>query len=131
MKPSISIELVEGPLTAAPPSVVSGAGAVLVFEGVVRPEEAGRSLEALRYEAYEPMATRELGRLAERTVIEHGLFALGVTHSVGRVAVGQVSFRLAVAGAHRAEALAACDAFITEMKRCVPLWKTPVFRPDS
>jgi molybdopterin synthase catalytic subunit len=39
---------------------------------------------------------------------------------------GQCSFRLQVASAHRAEALAAMTEFIDRLKRDVPIWKSPV-----
>ncbi|MEN0109355.1 MAG: molybdenum cofactor biosynthesis protein MoaE, partial [Planctomycetota bacterium] len=126
----IAITLTEGPLSPAAPSPVGAApdaGAWVVFDGVVRPSEAGRVLAALVYEAYEPMTTRELRSLAEQVTAKHGLSRIAVTHSVGRVAVGEASFRLEVAAPHRAEALAATAEFIDRMKRGVPLWKTPVF----
>lgn len=73
------------------------------------------------------MTSNMLRRLGERLLAEHGLVGICVEHSVGRVAVGDCSFRLRVAARHRKEALAATDRFIDEMKRDVPLWKTPVF----
>lgn len=127
MNGPIQIALSDGPLGLPNPFAPSGAGAVLVFEGVVRPTEQGRLLGALEYEAYEPMTTRELRRLAEETRAEHGLVAIRVEHSVGRVAVGRVSFRLSLASAHRAEAIAAADRFILQMKQTVPLWKLPAY----
>lgn len=123
MTDSVTIQLVEGPLGPATHRPPAGAGAWLVFEGVVRPQEAGRRLVALLYEAYPPMTGRELDKLAARTVAEHDLLAVRVEHSTGRVAVGQTSFRLSLASRHRAEGIAATDAFIQEMKRDVPLWK--------
>lgn len=131
MSDPVSIVLDEGPLGPALGSRVAGAGAVVSFEGVVRPLEGDRPLSALVYEAYEPMTSRELRRLAEATLAEHSLLAIGVEHSVGRVAVGECSFRLTVAGRHRAEALRAADQFIARMKRDVPLWKTPVFKGEA
>ena len=67
---SVEVRLTEGPLPPAEPLSVPGAGALLTFEGVVRPLEEGRQLVALVYEAYSPMTERELTRLAEpRSVI--------------------------------------------------------------
>jgi molybdopterin synthase catalytic subunit len=106
---------------------VVGAGALLCFEGVVRPTEDGRALIALDYEAYEPMAQQQLDALGRHIVERHGLLALQVEHSRGRVPVGLVAFRLRVASAHRQEGLAAMEEFIDRMKRDVPIWKTPVF----
>lgn len=126
MKPTVEVRLAEGPLHAAEPAVVDGAGAVLQFEGVVRSLEGDEQITALQYEAYEPMTTRELTRLAEAVVQEHGLLAMRVEHSVGEVPVAKVSFRLTIGSVHRAEGLAAASEFIDRMKRDAPLWKTAV-----
>lgn len=119
--------LIWGPLLDAEPSLVPGAGAVVTFEGVVRPGEGNGVIEALEYEVYEPMTGRELERLAGEVYEAYDLLAIRVEHSMGRVAVGRVSFRLRLAAAHRREALDAMDAFITRMKRDVPIWKNPVW----
>ncbi|MEX0655779.1 MAG: molybdenum cofactor biosynthesis protein MoaE [Phycisphaeraceae bacterium] len=123
----IDVRLHEGPLPATPCWSVDGAGAVMRFEGVVRPMEQGRPLAALAYEQYPPMTERELHRLAEEVATAHGLLAIRVVHSHGRVPVGAVSFQLDVASQHRAVGLAAMDEFINRLKREVPLWKLPVF----
>jgi molybdopterin synthase catalytic subunit len=98
-----------------------------VFDGIVRPAEDGRPLAALVYEAYEPMTSRELHRLAQTTLATHGLLAIVVQHSTGRVTAEEASFRLSIGAAHRAEAIRAADEFISEMKKVVPIWKTPEF----
>ncbi|MEM6331796.1 MAG: molybdenum cofactor biosynthesis protein MoaE [Planctomycetota bacterium] len=127
--PKHSVQLIDGPLPPAPACADrdGACGASLCFEGIVRPTEDGRSLRALDYEAYEPMTTRQLKALCEQLIAEHGVRAIRVEHSVGRVAVGEVSFRLAVDSAHRKEGIAALDAFIDRMKAEVALWKRPVF----
>lgn len=133
----LEIRLVEGPLAPGAGLKTGGhglgaAGAVVAFDGIVRLQEDGRPLLALDYEAYGPMAARELERLARDLAGKHSqgkaqVLAVGVEHSVGRVPVGQCSFRLAVASAHRKEALAFMDEFIDEMKKQVPIWKNPVW----
>ena len=123
--------LVHGPLPPADREPADGSfGAVVSFEGVVRGIETGRPLRALRYEAYEPMTTRELTRLAGEVAGEHFLRRFAVWHSVGEVAVGAVSFRSVAVGVHRAETLAATGGFIERMKAEVPLWKVPVFTEE-
>ena len=128
--PPVAVRLHAGRLPPAAPWLPAGCGAVLTFEGVVRPTEPDggepRDLSALRYEAYEPMTTRELARLAETCAAEFGA-KLDVTHSVGEVPVGACSFRLRVGTPHRAAGLACCAAFVDRMKRDVPLWKGPVW----
>lgn len=127
---NVTVNIIDGPLAGRDQTVLSGAGlpgAVLCFEGIVRGMEDGRPLAALEYEVYEPMTTRELDKLARAIIQEHGLLAIHVEHSRGIVPVGQCSFRLRIASAHRKQALAAMDAFIDRMKREVPIWKQPVW----
>ena len=125
----IHTRLHHGPLPPPPPPAYTpGGGATVTFDGVVRPDEAGRTLAALHYQAYEPMTTHELERLAADTVQRFGLLHLDVTHSTGDVPVNTCSFRLTLTAPHRREALDAMDHFIATMKRDVPLWKLPVYR---
>lgn len=111
-------------LNASPTHAI---GATVVFEGIVRTDEAGRAIRALSYEAYEPMATNSLTELARDILSKHGLIAITVEHSRGEVAAGERSFRLTIDSAHRKEALAAMDEFIDRMKRDVPIWKSPIY----
>jgi len=120
------ITLCDGPLPQAAAWGCAGAGAVLGFEGVVRPKEGGQRIEGLRYETYDPMAARELERLAHEAVSQFGLLAIRVEHSRGVVRNGECSFRLRVASLHRKEGLAAADWFIDRMKAQVPIWKRPL-----
>lgn len=128
---SVSIEIHDGPLPPAGPWRIDGAGAILCFDGVVRPTEAGQAIEAIDYEAYEPMAQRQLNLLAEQTLERFGLLAINVTHSRGRVPAGECSFRLRIASAHRAAGLEAMGGFIDQLKRDVPIWKRPVHREPA
>jgi len=127
----IDVRIVDGPLEPATEAwpAAAGAGAVLTFEGIARPTEDGRPIVALDYEAYEPMASRMLSRLAEHAIGRTGVLAVSVEHSVGRVPVGARSFRLRIASEHRKEGLAATDEYIDALKRDVPLWKRAVFAP--
>ncbi|MGH7131778.1 MAG: molybdenum cofactor biosynthesis protein MoaE [Phycisphaerales bacterium] len=121
------MNIVDGPLTRTEIPAIAGAGAVLVFEGIARPTEDTRPIDALDYQAYEPMASNELTALASDVLTRHGLLAISVTHSRGRVPAGKCSFRLVVWSRHRREAIAAIDDFIDRLKRDVPIWKSPVW----
>jgi molybdopterin synthase catalytic subunit len=128
---SVEVQLIDGPLAAqAAAWRPAGAGAVLCFEGIVRPAEADRAIVALDYQVYEPMASKLLGRIGEELVGRHGLLALRVEHSRGRIAVGECSLRLQIASRHREEGLAAMAEFIDRLKRDVPIWKTPIWHSD-
>jgi len=124
---SVSVTLVDGPLgtheVGAGNDHCGGVGAEVVFDGIVRAIEGESTIEALEYEAYRPMAERELEKLAQRMIESHGLIAVDVWHSVGTVPVDAVSFRLVIRSAHRKEALVAMGEFIDALKVDVPLWK--------
>ena len=124
---SVGVVIVDGPLgpAEATPGLGAGQGAFVVFEGVVRPDEAGRPISGLVYQAYRPMAARQLEELAGAAVRQYRLLGVRVEHSEGFVPVGRASFRLTVWSEHRAEALAAMGWFIDAMKRDVPIWKQP------
>jgi len=124
---SVHVQIIQGPLPGTIGTGEPGAGAMLVFEGIVRPSEDDRPIAALEYEAYEPMASKQLQALGQTLVRDLGLISLRCMHSVGRVGVGQASFRLEIASRHRREAIDAMDMFIDGLKRDVPIWKTPVF----
>jgi molybdopterin-guanine dinucleotide biosynthesis protein A len=124
MVPAVVVRVHNGPLPVeAAKCFQEGAGAAVVFTGLVRPLEEGRTIVALDYEIYEPMATRVLEDLAREMIATYGLIGIAVEHSRGRVAVGECSFRLQVAATHRQEALAAMPEFIDRMKRDAPIWK--------
>jgi molybdopterin synthase catalytic subunit len=124
---TVDVRIVDGPLApAGSAEPAPGAGAVVVFEGIVREREGDLIISALDYTSYDPMALGQLRALAEDIVKRHGLIALHAEHSRGRVPVGACSFRLTIHAAHRKEALAAMDGFIDRLKRDVPVWKAPV-----
>ena len=128
---NIKAHIVDGPLPTGGVWRPVGAGAVMCFEGVVRPVEDGRELVSLAYEVYEPMASRQLRNLAQALAASHTLTAVIVEHSRGVVPVGRCSFRLRIASTHRKEALEAMDLFIDRLKRDVPIWKQPVYAREA
>lgn len=128
---AIEVTMCDGPLAKLGDFAAPGCGAVVCFEGVVRPDEGGRLLDALEYQAYEPMTSQQLHELGKAVCDECGVRFVAVEHSVGAVPVGAVSFRLRVGSEHRKEALRAIDLFVDRMKRDVALWKCPVFAERS
>lgn len=99
------------------------AGAISTFHGVVRGNSLGRKVRYLLYEAYPPMAIKEMQRLEtevrERWNIEH----MAITHRTGRLDIGEASVVIAVSSAHRKEAIEACHYTIDRLKQIVPVWK--------
>ncbi len=124
---NIHVTIVDGPISSgAETHSTRGEGAVLAFQGVVRPDEAGQPIKGLEYEVYEPMAQTELARLCSEAMDRFGLLSVRVTHSKGFVASGQPSLWIEIRAAHRAEIFEAMGWLIGALKRDVPIWKKPV-----
>lgn len=103
------------------------AGGIAVFVGTTRRWTDGHETERLRYEAYEPMALAELGRIAGEAMTRWPLAKCCLVHRLGEVPVGEASVVVGAASAHRAEAFAACRWLIDTIKERVPIWKREVF----
>ena len=104
----------------------SGAGAQVVFCGVVRDVDDARPVVELEYEAH-PSAETVLRELADGYAREPQVEALAVSHRVGRLAVGDVALVAAVSAAHRREAFDICARLVDEIKHRLPIWKRQVF----
>ncbi len=127
---SVTVEFCDGPVVVRRPRPEPVVGAVVMFEGIVRAEENGRRIVALDYRTYDPMAERELKRLADSAVSAFDLAMLLVLHSRGLVPEGNCSFLLVTAAKNRKPALLAMDWFIDALKRDVPIWKYPVWATE-
>lgn len=119
----IDIALQTGPLDL-PDAIPDGAGAVVRFEGRVRAEEKNALIAALDYEAYEPMAVRQMEKIARELAEKHPCLAVRVRHRVGRVPVSEPAILVEVCARHRAEAFALAAAFMDRIKQDVPIWKS-------
>ncbi len=105
----------------------SSAGATVTFTGTTRRENAGRNVIWLEYEAYEPMALREIRKLAREAGERWNIVRIAIRHRVGRVDIGETSVAIAVSAAHRAEAFESCRFAIDRLKEIVPIWKKEYF----
>ena len=101
----------------------SQGGAVVTFRGVVRANEEGRPIQALDYQAYLPMAEKEIRLLAEELGRQFPCLAVSVRHRIGLVPVGDTAIVVQVVTAHRAEAFGFVSAFMDRLKADVPIWK--------
>ena len=100
-------------------------GAVVVFTGVVRDHDGGRSVSALEYQAH-PDAQRFLRQCCARVSERTGL-PVAAVHRVGKLTIGDLALVAAVAAPHRAEAFAACAELVERIKAEVPIWKRQQF----
>jgi MoaE-MoaD fusion protein len=106
-------------------------GAAVFFEGVVRNHTRGRRTLYLNYEAYEPMALREMEELASKALGQFDIRDVAIVHRLGRLEIGEVSVLIVVASAHRAAAFDACRWLIDTLKRTVPIWKKEYFEDGA
>jgi molybdopterin synthase catalytic subunit len=104
----------------------AGMGAVVNFLGVVRGSEAGQTISALEYEAFEKMVTHQFGLLFDELAKRWPVESVRLVHRVGVVKVNEPSLWVEIVAPHRGEAFAACQWLIDEMKRVVPIWKQPL-----
>jgi len=116
-------------------------GAVVGFLGITRAtpgtpapgqeteaaRHAGRSVEALHYEALEPMALRILGEIADEVRDRFAVERLAIVHRTGEVPLGEASVAIVACSPHRAAAFAAATYAIDETKARAPIWKAERF----
>jgi molybdopterin synthase catalytic subunit len=98
-------------------------GAVLLFLGVVREVNDGRSVTGIEYSAYESMAEAELASIAREAAERFGTSDIAIEHRLGDLALEEASVGIAVAHPHRGVAYDASRWIIEELKRRVPIWK--------
>ena len=102
------------------------AGAVVAFQGVVRDHDDGRTVTLLEYEAH-PSAGAVLDAVVAEVAADPAVYAVAVSHRVGRLEIGDVALVAAVSTAHRAAGFAICARLVDEVKSRLPVWKRQVF----
>lgn len=93
------------------------AGAIVTFEGVTR------EVAELEYEAYAPMAERQIAEIVAAAIERHGLCAAAAEHRVGTVSLSEPSVTVAASAPHRAEAFAGAREIIDQIKAQATIWK--------
>jgi molybdopterin synthase catalytic subunit len=121
------IRITKQPLDAATLSFSRIEGAVIDFFGVVRAIENERTIEGLVYEAFEPMAERQLALIADEAKDQYLLLSVIIHHRIGFVAAGEPSLFVRVTARHRQEAFQASMQVIERLKQLVPIWKHPIY----
>jgi molybdopterin synthase catalytic subunit len=108
--------------------LTGAAGAMVTFDGVVRDHNKGRRVMRLEYEAYAPMALKEMKRLgAEVRQRWPEVERIGIIHRFGPLEISESSVVITVTSAHRRVAFEACQYAIDRLKQTVPIWKKEIF----
>ncbi|HEY9650182.1 MAG TPA: molybdenum cofactor biosynthesis protein MoaE [Coleofasciculaceae cyanobacterium] len=99
-------------------------GAVVVMSGTVRHQTDGKSVVALEYQAYDPMAMQVFTSIAmDIRRLWPDVNRVVIHHRTGRLTIGEISVLVAVGCPHRSEAFAACKYAIDTLKHNAPIWK--------
>ncbi|MEY2466226.1 MAG: molybdopterin synthase catalytic subunit [Verrucomicrobiota bacterium] len=123
---TITTEPIDEPALLRERKISDGMGAVTYFLGVVRGSEDGKTIHSIEYEAFNKMAEHQFNLLFDEMEKRWPIESVRLVHRIGGVKVNEPSLWVEIVAPHRAEAFAACQWLIDEMKRVVPIWKKPV-----
>ncbi|KAI8854481.1 Molybdopterin biosynthesis MoaE [Chytridium lagenaria] len=114
----------------------NGCGAISTFSGTTRDtfkvNGIIKKVLKLEYEAYKPMAEKELHVLVEAARNQWpDVQGIAIAHRIGVVGIGEESVIIAVSSPHRKDSLDAVEWLIDELKRTVPIWKKEFYEDGS
>jgi len=101
-------------------------GAVASFLGTVRDINDDRPVADLVLEHYPGMTERALGRVADEALSRWPLAGVSIVHRVGHLRPTDQIVLVAVASAHRGDALDSCTFIMDYLKTHAPFWKKEV-----
>jgi molybdopterin synthase catalytic subunit len=98
-------------------------GAVTSFIGVCRDANDGTAVTKMTLEHYPGMTEKALEKIVAEAKARWDLMEVLVVHRVGELKPADQIVLVAVAGAHRGEAFAACEFIMDYLKTRAPFWK--------
>src|SRR6185312_5807441 len=98
-------------------------GAIATFVGTVRDANDGASVATMTLEHYPGMTERALADIVAEAKGRFDIVDALVVHRVGRLVPGDAIVLVAVTGAHRGDAFAACEFVMDYLKTRAPFWK--------
>ncbi len=98
-------------------------GAIASFLGLVRDINEGDAVAGMSLEHYPGMTEKALERIVEQAKTRWNIFDALVIHRVGDLKPTDQIVMVAVTGAHRGEAFAACEFIMDYLKTEAPFWK--------
>ena len=100
-----------------------GIGAIASFIGLVRDVNEGDTIAGMTLEHYPGMTEKALARIVDEAKQRWDIIDALVIHRVGELKPLDQIVLVAVAGAHRGAAFAACEFIMDYLKTQAPLWK--------
>ena len=98
-------------------------GGLVSFCGAVRRVSKGKDVAHLEYEAFPPMAEKQMALIAAEAQRQWPGVQLAIVHRVGLLQPGALAVVIAASAPHRKEAFLACEYAIDRLKEDVPIWK--------
>ncbi len=123
---TLSADPIDEAALVAQRTLSAGMGAAVYFSGIVRANEEDRTITALEYETFQPMAEHQFELIFRELEKRWPVESVRLVHRIGVVKVNTASLWVEVIAPHRGEAFAAGQFLIDEMKRTVPIWKKPL-----
>lgn len=126
----IDILLTDKPLSVADCTAMVAdekAGGHVIFIGTVRNHTKDKTVLYLDFEAYGPMAKKEMHKIAVAASEKFDVMHVVIHHRTGKLEIGELPVIIAVGAAHRKAAFEACEYCIDTLKETVPIWKKEHF----
>jgi len=102
-------------------------GGIALFVGTVRNSTQNKEVTLLDFSGYEPMAIKEMQKIADLALEKFDIHKIAIHHAVGELKIGDIPVIIAVSSAHRKAAFEACEFAIDTLKETVPIWKKEHF----
>lgn len=102
-------------------------GGIVTFVGTVRNSTKNKTVTLLDFSGYEPMALKEMQKIADTILEKFPVHKIAIHHAVGELQIGDIPVIIAVSSAHRKAAFEACEYAIDTLKETVPIWKKEHF----
>ncbi len=110
----------------------TGIGAHDIFLGQVRADVIdGKTVDAIDYTAYEPMAEAKFAEIREAAFEKYELSCMHIHHSLGTVKAGELCLFVFVSAPHRQVVFEALQYVVEEIKKQVPVFGKELFEDDS
>ncbi|XP_071793882.1 molybdopterin synthase catalytic subunit-like [Asterias amurensis] len=102
-------------------------GAISLFIGTTRNNFDDKEVVCLEYEAYIPMAEKQIQIICRDVRTKWNVENIAVFHRLGVVPVTESSVIIAVSAPHRHPSLESVQYCIDTLKTTVPIWKKEMF----
>jgi molybdopterin synthase catalytic subunit len=107
----------------------AGAGAAVIFTGLVR-SEPGAAVAVLELDCYPELAVNQIEGIVADAIARFGLLDATVIHRFGRLAAGEPIVQVMALASHRQAAFAGAEFLMDYLKTDAPFWKKEI-SPDG